>query len=146
MVVLVDTNVILDCLTLREPFAVESGLILQSCGEGKITGYVAAHSITNSFYILRKMFTVKERKRLLFDLCGFMEIANVEKSHILNALQNERFDDFEDCIQLECAKAVGAEYIVTRDPVDYANSDIPAVSPHEFLSLLTRYDYPPKGG
>jgi citrate lyase synthetase len=108
---------------------VESGLLLQKCGEGKITGYVAAHSITNCFYILRKMFTTEERKRLLFELCGFMEIANVEKPHILNALQNERFDDFEDGVQLECAKAVGAEYIVTRNPVDYAHSDIPAVSP-----------------
>jgi predicted nucleic acid-binding protein len=141
MVVLVDTNIILDCLTLREPFWVESGLILQNCGEGKITGYVAAHSITNSFYILRKMFTTAERKKLLFELCGFMEIANVEKSHILNALQDGNFDDFEDCLQLECAKAAGAEYIVTRNPVDYANSEIPAVLPHELLSLLGRYDY-----
>lgn len=138
MVVLVDTNIILDCLTLREPFAVESGLVLQSCGDGKITGYVAAH--TNSFYILRKIFTTEERKRLLFELCGFMEIANVEKSHILNALQNESFDDFEDGVQLECAKAVGAEYIVTRNPVDYANSDIPVVSPLELLSLLAMQD------
>jgi predicted nucleic acid-binding protein len=59
----------------------------------------------------------------------------VEKLHILNALQNENFDDFEDCLQLECAKAVGAEYIVTRDPVDYASSDIPVISPHELISL-----------
>jgi hypothetical protein len=65
-----------------------------------------------------------------------MEIANVEKSHILNALQNENFDDFEDCVQLECAKAIGAEYIVTRAPVDYAGSDIPAVPPRELLTLL----------
>jgi predicted nucleic acid-binding protein len=142
MVVLIDTNIILDCLTLREPFALESGLILQNCGDGKITGYMAAHSITNSFYILRKMFTATERKKLLFELCGFMEIANVEKSHILNALQNENFDDFEDCVQLECAKVVGAEYIVTRNPADYTNSDIPAVSPHELLSLLAQHNYP----
>ncbi|MDR2630058.1 MAG: hypothetical protein LBC60_03955 [Spirochaetaceae bacterium] len=59
MIVLVDTNSILDCLTMREPFETESVLILQSCGEGKITGYIAAHSITNSFYILRKLFPLK---------------------------------------------------------------------------------------
>jgi predicted nucleic acid-binding protein len=136
MVVLVDTNVILDCLTLREPFELESRLILQYCGEGKITGCIAAHSITNSFYILRKMFTAVERKNLLFELCGFMEIANVEKSHVLNALQNENFDDFEDCVQLECAKAVGAKYIVTRNLGDYVNSDIPAISPRELLAFV----------
>lgn len=135
MIVLVDTNSILDCLTMREPFETESVLILQSCGEGKITGYIAAHSITNSFYILRKMFTAIERKKLLFDLCGFMEIADVEKNHILNALMNESFDDFEDCVQMECAKAIGAEYIVTRNPDDYADSDISVISPHELLSL-----------
>jgi predicted nucleic acid-binding protein len=136
MVVLVDTNIILDCLTLREPFVLESAKILQNCSEGKITGCIAAHSITNSFYILRKLFTAAERKALLSELCGFMEIANVEKLHILNALQNENFDDIEDGLQLECAKSVGAEYIATRNPVDYVNSDIPVVSPHELLSLL----------
>jgi predicted nucleic acid-binding protein len=136
MVVLVDTNIILDCLTLREPFGFESARILQNCSEGKITGCIAAHTITNSFYILRKLFTVKDRKALLSELCGFMEIASIEKIHILDALQNENFDDFEDCLQFECAKSIGAEYIVTRNPVDYVNSDIPIISPHELLSLL----------
>jgi predicted nucleic acid-binding protein len=136
MVVLVDTNIILDCLTLREPFTSESAQILQICGEGKITGCIAAHSIANSFYILRKMFTPADRKGLFLALCEFMEIVNVEQSHILNALQNEKFDDFEDCVQLECAKTVGAEYIVTRNPADYINSDIPAIFPCELLSLI----------
>jgi predicted nucleic acid-binding protein len=135
MVVLVDTNIILDCLTRRPPFELESAQILQGCSEEKFTGYIAAHSITNSFYILRKMFTAAERKKMLLELCGFMEVANVEKSQILNALQNEDFKDFEDCIQVECAKSVGAEYIVTRDPGDYADSDIPVISPHELLTL-----------
>jgi predicted nucleic acid-binding protein len=138
MVVLVDTNIILDCLTMRDPFEIESALILQCCSEGEITGYIAAHSIPNCFYILRKMFTVTERKELLSKLCGFMEIANVDRSHILNALQNEKFDDFEDSLQLECAKTIGAEYIVTRNQADYVNSDIPVISPHELLSFLRK--------
>jgi predicted nucleic acid-binding protein len=135
MVVLVDTNIILDCLTKRSSFEIESTQILQRCSEEKITGYIAAHSITNSFYILRKMFTVAERKKMLLKLCDFMEVANVEKSQILNALQNESFEDFEDCVQVECAKSVGAEYIVTRDPDDYTDSDIPVISPHELLTM-----------
>lgn len=52
------------------------------------------------------------------------------------ALQNENFPDFEDCLQMEWAKAYQAQYIVTRNVADYKISDIPAVTPIEYLEIL----------
>ena len=34
---------------------------------------------------------------------------------------------------MECAKSYGAEYIVTRNTADYVTSNIPAVTPTEYL-------------
>ena len=45
----------------------------------------------------------------------------------------EDFSDFEDCLQDECAKQVFADYIITRNTDDFLTSEIPAISPADFL-------------
>ena len=56
MIVLIDTNVILDVLLKREPYVSEAKFIMTKCADREITGYLAAHSIPNLFYILRKAY------------------------------------------------------------------------------------------
>jgi predicted nucleic acid-binding protein len=121
MVVLIDTNIILDFLLKREPFVDEANAIYKFCSETENTGYIAAHSITNIFYILRKRFSSAERKNMLSDMCSLMEVAGIDKEQVINALSDGNFDDIEDCLQVECAKTVGAEYIITRNTSDFAN-------------------------
>lgn len=53
MLVLFDTNIILDVLEKRLPFYDSSKSVLESCVSGNVTGYIALHSISNIFYILR---------------------------------------------------------------------------------------------
>jgi serpin B len=59
MKVLIDTNVIMDVLVGREPFLQMSRFVVRLCDEGVIEGYLAAHSITNLFYMLRKYYDAK---------------------------------------------------------------------------------------
>lgn len=136
MVLLIDTNIILDCLANREPFAETSRRILYSCVEKKVKGYVAAHSMTNIFYILRKHFSSSERKKMLRELCEFIEVCDLQKNQLTNVLANEEFDDLEDGIQVECAKSVQADYIITRNVKDFINSSIRAIEPGEFLKIF----------
>ncbi|GMO59947.1 MAG: PIN domain nuclease [Treponemataceae bacterium] len=136
MTALIDTNVIIDYLTQRDPFAQAAEKILQKCFIGEITGYVAAHSITNIFYILRKQYSAAGRKAMLCELCAYIEVAGIGRHKILSALTNEYFDDIEDCLQAECAAFVGADYIVTRNVADFSTSLIPAITPEAFLAQL----------
>lgn len=62
-------------------------------------------------------------------------VEGIEKAKLLSGLANEEFSDFEDCLQMECAKSYGAEYIVTRNVLDYSVSDIKAILPSEYLGL-----------
>jgi predicted nucleic acid-binding protein len=133
MVVLIDTNIILDFLLKSEPFVDEANAIYKFCSETENTGYITAHTITNIFYILRKRFSSVERKNMLSDICSLMEVAGIDKEQIINTLSDDNFDDIEDCLQAECAKTVGAEYIITRNTSDFMNSPIRAVLPNEFL-------------
>ena len=84
MVILIDTNIILDHLIPRQPFADSAESILTFCFEEKCSGFIAAHSITNIFYMLRKQFSTSERKKLLINLCEFIEVAGIQKKQVIN--------------------------------------------------------------
>lgn len=136
MVVLVDTNIIIDALANREPYADNAKKILEKCAAREVTGILAAHSIPNMFYIFRKNFSQDERRFFLKNLCNIFKISDLNAKKILAALENEKFVDFEDCLQEECAVESMADYIVTRNPADFANSRVKVILPEEFLKKL----------
>lgn len=47
MKVFIDTNVVVDALTKREPFYEDSLLVIKSCDIGENEGILAAHSLTS---------------------------------------------------------------------------------------------------
>lgn len=133
--ILIDTNVLLDYLLEREPFFEDAKEIMKLCADGKTKACIAAHSITNMFFILRKDFNEKERREVLFSLCSIFDIEGIDKAKLVSGLANEDFSDFEDCLQMECAKAYGADYIVSRNITDYSASEIKAIEPKDYLAL-----------
>ena len=133
--ILIDTNVLIDYLLEREPFFEDAKEVILSCAEGKTKGCIAAHSIPNMFFILRKDYSAKERREVLSNLCSIFDIEGIDKAKLLAGLSNEDFSDFEDCLQMECAKSYGADYIVTRNVSDYATSEIKAIEPKNYLEL-----------
>ena len=136
MVILVDTNIITDVSANTEPYAEYGKKILEKCAKREVTGIMAAHSIPNLFYILRKDFSQEERRTLLKNLCSIFRISDLNTKKILAALDNDKFLDFEDCLQEECAVGEISEYIVTRNPDDFIKSRVKVIQPDEFLNLL----------
>jgi predicted nucleic acid-binding protein len=136
MAVLLDTNVPLDSFLDRKPFSENAQKILTLCRERKCKGFVAAHSLTNIFYILRKNFTAEQRKEMLLDLCDIVQVVGIDQIKLVEALRNDDFADIEDCLQVECAAEVNADYIITRDMGGFENSPIPGILPEDFLKLF----------
>ena len=133
MVVLIDTNIILDILEKRTPFYEASSKILSYCATGKIKGYIALHSISNIFYILRKRLSPDDRRTLLLGILNFLQIANATHEGVKRALMRNDFLDFEDCLQDECARRAFANYIITRNTADFSSSTTPAITPTDFI-------------
>lgn len=138
MILLIDTNIILDYLTPRQPYMKAATDIFNLCVDKKCIGYIAAHSVTNIFYILRKQYSAIKRKSILLDLCEFIDIAGVQKYEVINALLDGAITDFEDGVQVECAKAIGAKYIVTRNTNDFLTSPVPAILPEDLIQNIIR--------
>lgn len=136
MKILVDTNIILDVLLKREPHIKSAKIIMTKCANREITGYLAAHSIPNIFYVLRKDYSQEERRRFIRNLCEIFRISDLNTEKIISAIDNEQFLDFEDCLQEECAVAETADYIVTRNLADFKQSKVKVIEPDEFVKLL----------
>ncbi len=136
MIILVDTNVVLDVLMKREPYTEAAQHILTKCANREIVGYLAAHSIPNLFYILRKAYSQKERRKFIKNLCDIFRISDLNAEKIMAAAENEDFSDFEDCLQDECARMVNADCLVTCNLKDFKMAKTKVCSPDEFITLL----------
>lgn len=136
MVILVDTNVVLDFLVVRKPYFEDAKRIIQLCAEDKIKGYIAFHSLPNMYYILCRDYDSRERRKMLTRVCMVLQVTSASHEKVCDAISREDFDDFEDCLQNECAKEVGADYIITRNKQDFSHSDEKAVTLEEFLEMV----------
>lgn len=136
LVPLIDSNVFLDVFLNRVDFMEESGKVLDYCMEIEKKPLVAAHSVTNMYYILRKQVSDELRREILCSLFDFFEVSSINAEKLKLALNRNDFTDFEDCLQNECAVKENADCIITRNKKDFAASEIPVYTPHEFLERV----------
>lgn len=137
MKILIDTNVLIDYTTERVPYTEIAKKIMDMCINEEIEGCIAVHSLLNMFFILRKSIPdVKERRNQLLDLTEFLDVVEVDKTMVLQALKNDSFRDFEDCVQAECAVKANADYIVTRNIKDFEKSPVKAILPEDLLKEM----------
>ena len=132
--IFLDTDVALDHLADRQPFAEYAHRLLALAETGELTICVSSLSFSNLYYILRKLKGHADAQALLGKLKLLVRVSAVAESEIQSALSSS-FTDFEDAIQHFAAKAEGGiSAIVTRNKADYSASEIPMLSPEEYLA------------
>ena len=106
MVILIDTNVALDFLTVRQPFYQSAKAILQACASDNVQGYIAFHSLPNIFYILRKSYSDEDRRSMLEKLCLILRVTGASHERVCDAISRGEFSDFEDCLNTRMLKVI----------------------------------------
>jgi len=137
--VLIDTNICLDAAQRRKPFYSNALRIIEISQFGNISGWIAAHSVDTIFYILKNNNSKKEVYTVLNGLRRAFKIAPVTQS-IIDAALNLKWDDFEDAVHHEAARAVGCQAIITRNKTDFKDADLQVFSPQEFLDEINGQD------
>ena len=137
MKVLIDTNILLDVILLREPHFELSKRVLQCC-QSIVDGYIAVHTFSNMFYVLHETedFSIEDCRNSFNKLLYVFDVASLDKSDVIAAVNNEAFDDIEDSMQHQSSIACKLDYIVTRNVDDFEKATVPAVTPEEFLKLV----------
>lgn len=138
MKIVFDTNVIVDVLTDRDPFAEVSTKALAAVERNDIVGAMTANTITDVYYILRRREPSRtRRKAILKELIAAVEVLDTTKSLCCSALDSS-IADFEDAVVVESAKQWSADCIVTRNTEDFVDSPIKVMTPAEFIEMLSR--------
>ncbi|MDJ0901856.1 MAG: PIN domain-containing protein [Xenococcus sp. MO_188.B8] len=132
MKVLLDTNVILDFALERQPWFVDSEEIIYLAEQKQITAYISASTISDIYYILRKIKGKELALDFLKNIISICQVANVD-SRIISMALNMNFKDFEDAIQYSSAVINQLDIIVTRNIKDFLVSQPKILTPSQFL-------------
>ena len=141
MKILIDTNVLFTYLTKREDkYVTEANVIMDKCVNSELEGFVAFHSLSTVWYLLRHTL-FEQRIRCIEIICNYLRLSSSDNELLKKAIKNTDFRDFEDNLQDCCAQSVGADYIVTANVRDYeGHSVVKAVTPSELLDILDDED------
>ncbi len=135
MKVLLDTNIVLDYILERSQFIDDARKMMQLSYDDKIKAYVSASSVTDIYYIVRKLKSKNEALDFLIELLSFVNVAGVNKTVIIHAIKSN-FSDFEDAVQNFSAVNSDIDVFVTRNTKDFKNSQLKILEPIQFIEYM----------
>jgi len=127
-----DANVVLDLLGERDPFYKAVARIATLADKGEINLVVSALTYSIVFYPLSKFEdkeVVKEKMRKFKVIAETSDLTD----KIIEKGLSSKFSDFEDALQYHCALMMNCDIVITRNGKDFKGSEIPVLSPDEFL-------------
>ena len=140
MKLFLDTNIVIDYLAKRQPFAEDVCQMVMLCCQKGYELCVSSLSFATVYYVLRKQYAHEHLLTLLSDITGLFSIAAVDGKIVQDALSSN-FTDFEDAVQCYTAVACCADVIVTRNVKDFGLSPLLVKTPKEICELLQRYNF-----
>ena len=136
MKLLIDTNVILDYLSVNQGFQEYAEQVIELGVVGEAIELVSASAITDIYYVLRRALKDKElAMSRLKDLRKIISILPVTEENIDTAI-NRNWRDFEDAVQYSVAEANHVDYIITRNVNDFEEQKILSMEPKEFMEKV----------
>lgn len=136
MKILVDTNVIIDALTSREPWNKSAEKIFIMAANHSMDMYITASSATDIYYLVRKYLhnteLAKQIMGKLYSLTGILEVTGVD---CVDALASP-ISDYEDAVVERVAIRADVDYIITRNIKDYQHGSVKIILPDDFVVLM----------
>lgn len=136
MKVLIDTNVIIDALTSREPWNENAETIFIMAANHMMDMYITASSATDIYYLVRKyLHSADQAKQVMEKLYSLVGILTVSAAECIDALASS-VSDYEDAVVERASVKANMDYIVTRNVKDYQQGMVKAISPNDFIILM----------
>jgi len=134
MKVLIDTNVVLDFVFNRVPFANDAVMLFQHIERQTFSAVVSASAITDIFHLLKK--NKIDAIAFLKDFLLGVDVLGVDKTIIMRALYSG-WTDFEDAVQAQVAIGNNIDAVITRNTKDFNKLEgIQVLTPTELLQKI----------
>ena len=136
MKILIDTNVVIDALTSREPWNESAEKIFIMAANSIVDMYITASSATDIYYLIRKhLHNADTSKQIMGKLYSLVGILEVKEEDCVNALGSS-ITDYEDAVAEQVARRTGVDCIVTRNQKDYEAGNTKVFLPNEFIEFI----------
>ncbi len=135
MIILVDTNILLDVIQDRKPHSDPAARVWKLVEDRTVVGYVSAISFYNVFYVARKQVGTEQALEAVRLVRRVFPVVALDESVIDRALAAPG-RDFEDAIQAAAAAGVAADYLVTRNTTDFGSLGVSAIMPEKLLAIV----------
>lgn len=136
MKILIDTNIVIDALTSREPWSKSAEKIFIMAANNIVDMYITASAATDIYYLIRKYLhsteTARQIMEKLYSLAGILEVKGEE---LIDALASP-ITDYEDAVVEQVARRSGMECIVTRNQKDYEAGITKIFLPEDFIRFM----------
>ena len=135
MNVMLDLNVLLDVIQVREPHYATSVDALDAVPRSGGVGFVPAHGITTIYYLVRGSAGKAKADEAVMWMLDLFHVAALDKPDFIRARQLG-MRDYEDAVVAALAERYRCDYVLTRNDVDFERSPVPPCTPAEFIRLI----------
>jgi len=143
----VDSDIIVDLLAQREPYYHDTARLFALAEENQIKIYTSAISFATVNYVLLTEKNPSEAKIILRKLKLIVKVASLTDEIVsLSVNDSPEFKDYKDALQYYSAIRNGIEVFITRNLNDFKKSDIPVMTPEQFLTSYFPIGKEGKGG
>ena len=132
----IDTNIVIDLLSRREPFYDEAATLFSLADKKQIELTVSSLTIANTSYALLRQMDPNKAKSILRKLRLIVKTLSLDDKIVGLALNDEAFSDFEDGLQYFTAIENGQDLIITRNLKDFRNSKLPTMTAKQFIETI----------
>lgn len=132
---LIDTNVVLDLLLAREPWAHDAARLFDACAQGAARAFLAAHAVTTIHYLVERALSRKVASTAVSDLLEIMTVVPADSDDFRRAL-TLGVRDFEDAVHVTAFLRCGAQFLVTRSARDFRAAQIETRTAGEVFATL----------
>jgi len=134
--VFVDTNIVIDLLSRREPFYREAANLFSLADKNKIELSISSLTIANTSYVLLRQVDTIKTKSILRKLKLIVKILPLDDKIVGLTLNDATFSDFEDGLQYFTALENGQDLIITRNLKDFKKSKLPIMTAKQFIETI----------
>ncbi|MGA2854641.1 MAG: PIN domain-containing protein [Verrucomicrobiota bacterium] len=136
MKALLDLNVLLDVIQNRQPHYADSARVLSASRSGEFEALIPFHAVTTIFYLIERAQDTATAGQTVDWLLKHFDVPMADKGALVHA-RSLKLKDFEDAVVASVAARHGCDFIVSRNTVDFSTSTVKAISPADFLKILS---------
>lgn len=135
--VFVDSDILIDVFSKREPFYADSAYILHMAEKGTCRAFTSPLILANVYYVLRKFSNKETAMASVQKIRKILGVVDMDQRIVDRALHSS-FADFEDALQNYSAENAAMDIILTRNIEHYKDSNLSVLRPTEAIAALEK--------